>query len=105
MVLPCVAVGVLMWAPATNGVVIATEKVPSVLVDEEAVQKVHHINKSIGVVYSGMGPDYRVLLRKARKRAQAYFLKYKVGAAPMTTHACLGPMHCRCRLRSFTLVV
>lgn len=81
-----------MWAPATNGVVIATEKkVPSILVDEKAVQKVHYINKSIGVVYSGMGPDYRVLLRKARKRAQTYFLKYKVRAYPPPPVAALSP--------------
>lgn len=57
---------------------IATDKkVPSTLIDKKAVQKIHMINGSIGVVYSGMGPDYRVLVRKARKKAQAYFLKYK----------------------------
>ena len=30
-----------------------------------------------GVVYSGVGPDYRVLVKKARKQAQAYFLQYR----------------------------
>ena len=30
-----------------------------------------------GVVYSGMGPDSRVLIRKARKQAQAYYRLYK----------------------------
>ncbi len=28
------------------------------------------------MVYSGMGPDYRVLVRKARKQAQAYYRLY-----------------------------
>lgn len=31
---------------------------------------------NVGVVYSGMGPDARVLVNKARKAAQAYKLKY-----------------------------
>lgn len=30
----------------------------------------------LGVVYSGMGPDYRVLVRKGRKKAQQYFSTY-----------------------------
>ncbi|KAF9897482.1 Proteasome subunit alpha type-2, partial [Lobosporangium transversale] len=30
------------------------------------------ICSNIGMVYSGMGPDYRVLVNKARKAAQAY---------------------------------
>ena len=30
------------------------------------------ISKNIGMVYSGMGPDARVLLDKARKAAQEY---------------------------------
>lgn len=31
----------------------------------------------IGTVYSGLGPDNRVLVRKARKKAQAYYQIYK----------------------------
>lgn len=63
---------------ATDGVVIATEKkLPSVLVDESTVQKICTITPNIGVVYSGMGPDFRVLVRKARKTAQTYFQTYK----------------------------
>lgn len=31
---------------------------------------------NIGIVYSGMGPDFRVLLAKARKSAQAYWKIY-----------------------------
>jgi 20S proteasome subunit alpha 2 len=62
-----------------NGVVIATEKkLPTILVDEESHKKIGLISTSGGVVYSGLGPDYRVLVRKARKKAQAYYMKYKV---------------------------
>jgi 20S proteasome subunit alpha 2 len=62
---------------ATDGVVIATEKkLPSILVDDSTVQKIAMLTPNIGVVYSGMGPDYRVLVRKARKTAQAYHRLY-----------------------------
>jgi hypothetical protein len=40
-----------------------------------------HINSifhyALGFVYSGMGPDFRVLVRNARKNAQKYFLTYR----------------------------
>jgi 20S proteasome subunit alpha 2 len=32
---------------------------------------------SIGFVYAGMGPDFRVVVRNARKNAQKYFLTYR----------------------------
>lgn len=63
---------------ATNGVVIATEKkLRSILVDEKTVQKISLLTPNIGVAYSGMGPDSRVLVRKARKQAQIYYQTYK----------------------------
>ena len=63
---------------ASNGVVIATEKkVPTILVDESTVQKIAMVTPHTGVVYSGMGPDARVLVRKSRKVAQSYFNLYK----------------------------
>ncbi len=63
---------------AKNGVVIASEKkVPSILVDVKSVEKISLITENIGVTYSGMGPDNRVLLRGARKAAQKYYLQYK----------------------------
>lgn len=56
---------------ATNGVVIATEKkLRSTLIDESTVQKISLLTPNIGVAYSGMGPDSRLLVRKARKSAQ-----------------------------------
>merc|ERR1712156_1333396 len=38
--------------------------------------KIEQITKNIGMVYSGMGPDYRLLIRRARKMAQDYYLMY-----------------------------
>ncbi|KAK2076264.1 Protein phosphatase PP2A regulatory subunit B [Prototheca wickerhamii] len=62
---------------ASNGVVIATEKkLPSTLVDEKTVKKISLLTPNIGVVYSGMGPDSRVLVRKARKAGQTYYRQY-----------------------------
>ena len=55
-------------ALATNGIVLATEKKSSSpLIDPPSLSKISHITPNIGMVYSGMGPDYRVLVDKARK--------------------------------------
>lgn len=63
---------------ATNGVVIASDKkVTSVLVDGEEYQKIQSITPSTGFVYAGMGPDFRVLVKNARKNAQQYYLTYR----------------------------
>src|SRR5271156_4296740 len=58
----------LTGASATNGIVLATEKKSSSpLIDPPSLSKVSLITPNIGMVYSGMGPDYRVLVDKARK--------------------------------------
>lgn len=63
---------------AKDGVVIATDKkFSSSLVDTDGVNKVETINKHTGFVYSGVGPDYRVLVKKARKSSQAYYRMYR----------------------------
>lgn len=63
---------------AKDGVVLATEnKQKSILYEEHSVNKVEMITDHIGMVYSGMGPDYRLLVRQARKMAQNYFLTYR----------------------------
>ncbi|XP_033625441.1 proteasome subunit alpha type-2-like [Asterias rubens] len=63
---------------ASNGVVIATEKKhKSVLYEEHSVRKIEKITKNIGMVYSGMGPDYRLMIRQARKLSQGYYLTYQ----------------------------
>ncbi|KAI7274156.1 hypothetical protein KC335_g2701, partial [Hortaea werneckii] len=51
---------------AANGIVLATEKKSSTpLIDSNSASKVSLITPNIGMVYSGMGPDYRVLVDKA----------------------------------------
>jgi 20S proteasome subunit alpha 2 len=63
---------------ATNGVVIATDKkVSSILVDTDEYQKMQAITPTTGYVYAGMGPDFRVIVKNARKNAQKYFLTYR----------------------------
>lgn len=63
---------------ASNGVVIATEnKHKSSLYEEHSVNRVEMITGHIGMIYSGMGPDYRLLVKQARKLAQNYYLTYK----------------------------
>lgn len=53
---------------ATNGVVLATEKKStSPLIDSSSLSKISLITPDIGMVYAGMGPDYRVLVDRARK--------------------------------------
>jgi 20S proteasome subunit alpha 2 len=63
---------------ARNGVVIATEKksATTCVDDAWAAEKVAMVCPHIGMVYSGMGPDARVLLTKARKSAQTYKKMY-----------------------------
>ncbi|KAK5175112.1 Proteasome subunit alpha type-2 [Saxophila tyrrhenica] len=53
---------------AANGIVLATEKKSSTsLIDASSSSKISLITPNIGMVYAGMGPDYRVLVDKARK--------------------------------------
>ena len=62
---------------AKDGVVLATEtKLPSAIVDASTVKKIATLTDSIGVTYSGMGPDFRVLTRMARKETQTYYRTY-----------------------------
>jgi len=48
------------------------KKSSSPLIDDSSIEKVSLICSNIGMVYSGMGPDFRVLVSKARKAAQKY---------------------------------
>mmetsp|Transcript_15003 Transcript_15003/g.41505 ORF Transcript_15003/g.41505 Transcript_15003/m.41505 type:complete len:237 (+) Transcript_15003:170-880(+) len=62
---------------AVDGVVLATDKkMPSVLVDSEQVHKIEEITPTTGFCYAGVGPDYRVLVKRARKSAQSYTRVY-----------------------------
>lgn len=70
--------GMMRISSAANGVVLATEnKHKSILYEEESVHKIEMIAKHIGMVYSGMGPDYRLLVKQARKMAESYYLTYR----------------------------
>ena len=65
---------------ASNGVVLATEKkFPTTLIDKKSLVKTCALYENVGSVYSGMGPDYRVLVNKSRKQAQQYYHLYKEG--------------------------
>jgi 20S proteasome subunit alpha 2 len=59
---------------ATDGVVLATENKSSLLHEPE--NKIEKISDHIGCIYSGMGPDFRLLVKKARKIAVEYELSY-----------------------------
>mmetsp|Transcript_21578 Transcript_21578/g.38114 ORF Transcript_21578/g.38114 Transcript_21578/m.38114 type:complete len:237 (+) Transcript_21578:226-936(+) len=61
---------------AKDGVVLATSRKVPELVDLTDFHKINSVSENVGVVYSGVGPDYRVLLKRARKHAQAYYRKY-----------------------------
>lgn len=60
-----------------DGVVIATEKKLPTLMDETTIQKIQLITENIGIIYAGMGTDYRVLVSKGRKIAERYFRTYR----------------------------
>uniref|UniRef100_A0A7S4GIN9 Proteasome subunit alpha type n=1 Tax=Eutreptiella gymnastica TaxID=73025 RepID=A0A7S4GIN9_9EUGL len=63
---------------ATNGVVLATEKKMSTqLMDGSSVQKISALDEHVGLVYSGMGPDARVLVNSGRKECQIYRRMYR----------------------------
>jgi 20S proteasome subunit alpha 2 len=53
-----------------------------VTLTSSSIPQVALICPNIGMVYSGMGPDFRVLVAKARKSAQAYWKIY--GEYPST---------------------
>ena len=68
---------ILKFLLASNGIVVATEKkISSLLIDSSMLDKICVICPNIGIVYSGMGADFRVLVAKARKSAQAYWKIY-----------------------------
>ncbi|KAF8817721.1 putative proteasome subunit alpha2, protease of the acylase family and NTN hydrolase fold [Cardiosporidium cionae] len=60
---------------AKNGVVIATEKkLPTSLIEDSSLRKIDHFTSKIGCVCAGMPTDYRVILKKGRKKAAEYEL-------------------------------
>eukprot|EP01107_Rhizomastix_libera_P007389 TRINITY_DN2202_c0_g2_i2.p1 TRINITY_DN2202_c0_g2~~TRINITY_DN2202_c0_g2_i2.p1 ORF type:complete len:242 (-),score=52.60 TRINITY_DN2202_c0_g2_i2:24-722(-) len=62
---------------AKNGVVMVTEKKLPALMDATTLQKISNLSEGLGMVYAGIGPDSRVLVRSGRKAAERYFLQYR----------------------------
>jgi 20S proteasome subunit alpha 2 len=62
---------------AKGGVIIATEKKLPLLTDESSVNKIEMLTDNIGVTYSGMGPDFRLLVKQGRNKAQNYYRFWK----------------------------
>lgn len=63
---------------ARTGVVLGAEKKLPALVDPATVPKISLLSDNIGLAYSGMGPDSRVLLRKGRKVFFCFFFFFVV---------------------------
>ncbi|CEM30291.1 unnamed protein product [Vitrella brassicaformis CCMP3155] len=63
---------------AKNGVVIAVDKkVKDKLCDTSTIRKVEPLFTNVGCTFSGMGPDFRVLVSRGRKQASLYHLRYE----------------------------
>lgn len=61
----------------SNGAVLVTEKKStSPLIDDSTIERIAEVCPGTGIVYSGMGPDARILLLRARKQAVAYRHQY-----------------------------
>eukprot|EP00760_Papus_ankaliazontas_P017343 PhM_4_TR17196/c0_g1_i1/m.60083/K02726/PSMA2; 20S proteasome subunit alpha 2 len=72
--------GASLAVKGTNGVVLCSErKMPTPLIVAEDVHKIHALDTHVGCAYSGIGPDARVLVTKARKTCQEYRLTYGEG--------------------------
>jgi len=62
---------------AVDGVVIAVEKKLPELTDVDSFKLVEMLTDHIGVTYAGMGPDFRLLVKLGRKKAQDYYRWFK----------------------------
>ena len=60
-----------------DGVIFACEKnLNSIFIDEISFTKILNLSKFMGCTYSGLGPDFEVLVKKSRKEFQEYNLKF-----------------------------
>ena len=62
---------------ARDGIVLAVDKNLPPMYIGESIPKINRICDSVGLVSSGMGPDARVLVKRARKEGQKYWLTYQ----------------------------
>ncbi|KNH06205.1 alpha 2 subunit of 20S proteasome [Perkinsela sp. CCAP 1560/4] len=69
--------GVSLAIKTSSGIVLATEKkLPSTLMKSSDIHKVFSLDEHVGCVYSGIGPDARILIAKCRKICQKYNLTF-----------------------------
>ena len=62
----------------------ASEKnLNSILIDETSFNKIQNISKFMGATYAGLGPDFKVILKKARKDFQNYKLSFMDDLMPI----------------------
>ncbi len=67
-----------------DGIILASEKyLNSILIDETSFQKIQNISKFMGSTYAGLGPDFKVLLKKIRKDFQEYKLQFMDDLMPV----------------------
>jgi len=67
-----------------EGIILACEKqISSNLIDETSFQKIQEISKYMGGTYSGLGPDFKVILKKARKDFQTYKMTFNDDLMPL----------------------
>jgi 20S proteasome subunit alpha 2 len=67
-----------------DGIILACEKsLNSILMDETSFQKINNVSKFIGCTYAGLGPDFKVLLKKSRKDFQTYKLTFMDDLMPL----------------------
>ena len=60
-----------------SGIILASHKPCSKLVDPSSIKKSFKISDRIGLVFAGLGGDARILVDKARKLAQVYKRTYQ----------------------------
>lgn len=58
---------------------------PTSLIEKESVEKTALLEAGTGCVYSGIGPDAKVLVRKGRKACEAYKLVYQEAPPTLQT--------------------
>ncbi|KRH93180.1 20S proteasome, regulatory subunit alpha type PSMA2/PRE8 [Pseudoloma neurophilia] len=60
-----------------NGAVISTVKINNRMIDSSKTYKITKLNQNIGLVYSGLQPDYRVLCNYIHKMIEGYESKFE----------------------------
>lgn len=64
------------------GVVLVSEKRLRCLIDPDSVEKLVRVHERCGLGYAGFSPDFRVLVKRARKYAESYRRRYNEVPSP-----------------------